>query len=90
MILPACDALESGKPPTFFRERFKPTLDFRAVPEARTIAVFDVVVVDGEFRLGGGDLTPGQCFPARAIQQFHRGCIVQVVHEIDLGELHHC
>src|ERR1700694_4530012 len=85
----AYDALESGKLLTFFRERFKPTLDCQAVTEARAIAVFDVVVADRESRPGGGDLTCGQSFPARVVQHFHRGCIVEVVHEIDLGELHH-
>ena len=46
----ACDALELGKLPTFFRERFKPTLDFQAVTEARTIAVVDVVAADRQSR----------------------------------------
>src|SRR5947209_7326671 len=45
----ACDALESGKLLTFFRERFKPTLDFQAVTEARTITVVNVVA-DALFR----------------------------------------
>src|SRR5260370_8936751 len=72
----ACDALESGKLPTFFRERFKPTLDFQAVTEARTIAVVDVVAADRQSRPGGGDLPFGQPLPSRVVQNFHRGCLV--------------
>src|SRR5260370_13172997 len=59
----ACDALESGKFPTFFRERFKPTLDFQAVTEARTIAVVDVVAADHPSRPGAGALTFSPTLP---------------------------
>jgi hypothetical protein len=37
MVLPARDMLEPSKFPTFFRQRFKPALNFQAVPEASVI-----------------------------------------------------
>ncbi len=85
-----CDALESGELLTFFGERFKPTLDFQVITEARTITIVNVVVADRQSRPSGSNLTSSQRFPARVVQHFHRGRIVQMMHEIDLGELHHC
>lgn len=64
MVLPARDALEPGELPAFFRQRIKPALNLQAVPEARTVAVVDVVAADRQSRSLGGDLKYGQSFPA--------------------------
>src|SRR6266700_6117733 len=69
-------------------ERFKPTLNFQVFTEAWTIDVFNVIVANGEPGPSGGDRAPGQGFPACVVQQFHRGRIIQMLHEIDLRELH--
>ena len=68
----ARDTLDSGKLLTFFRQLLKPTLVFQVVTEEGIIAVFDVVEGDRESRPGWGDITVGQRFPARVVQQFHR------------------
>src|SRR5215469_3310490 len=69
-------------------ERFKPTLDFQVFTEARALDIFNVIVANAEFGPSGGDRAPGQGFPGCVVQQFHRGGIIQMLHEIDLGELH--
>src|SRR6266568_550546 len=86
----ACDALETGKFLSCRGEGLKPALYFQAFTEKRTIGIFDVVVADREPGPGWGDPAHGQCFPARVVQHFHRGRIIQMLHEIDLRELHHC
>ena len=69
-------------------ERFKPTLDFQVFTEAWALDIFNVIVANAEFGPSGGDRAPGQGFPACVVQQFHRGRIIQMLHEIDLREPH--
>src|SRR5438552_15394201 len=85
----ARDVLEPGKFLSWCGVRFKPALYFQAFTEARTIAIFNVVVADREPGTARGNLTASQCFPASVIQYFNRGRIIQMLHKIDLGELHH-
>src|SRR6266446_5726397 len=83
------DVLEPGTFLSCRGEGFKPTLDFQVFTEAWAIDVFNVIVANGELGPSGGDRAPGQGFPACVVQQFHRGRIIQMLHEIDLGELHY-
>ena len=85
----ARDVLEPGTFLSCRGERFKPALNFQVFTEAWAVEVFNVVVADRELGPSGGDRAPGQGFPTCVVQQFHRGCIIQMLHEIDLRELHH-
>src|SRR5260370_39887329 len=84
------DVLEPGTFLSCHGERFKPTLDFQVFTEAWAIDVFNVMVANGELGSSGGDRAPGQGLPSCVVQQFHRGRIIQMLHEYDLRALQHC
>src|SRR6266566_9427213 len=86
---PAYHMLEPGKFMSPLWEWFKPASYFQMFTESRTIAIFNVIVADREPGTSWGNLTACQSFPARVIQNFNYRRVIQMLHEIDLRELHH-